>query len=103
MKIIDYQDYLKCINYLSEKRLIICDDGIEYYRSTTLEEIYEYYILGYLYYDSQYYINFQETPRTKKEIEMFKVQIQRMKKLKRILDENFQKTNSKKKLSRINE
>lgn len=86
MKVIDYQDYLNCINYLSEKRFfIICDDGIEYYRNTTLEEIYEYYILGHLYYDnSQYYINFQETSRTKKEIEIFKVQIQRMKKLRRI-------------------
>lgn len=89
MKVIDYQDYLNCLNYCLVNNLnIICDDGIEYYRNTTLEEIYEYYILGHLYYDhSEYYVNFQETSRTKKEIDMFKQQIQRMKKLKRILDE----------------
>ncbi|MCK9417549.1 hypothetical protein M0Q97_12985 [Candidatus Dojkabacteria bacterium] len=93
MKVIDYQDYLNYLSYLSKKSLsekqfhIICDDGIEYNRYTTLEEVYEYYILGHLYYDhSQYYINFQEPSRTKKEIEIFKVQIQRMKKLKRILE-----------------
>ncbi|MCK9415603.1 hypothetical protein M0Q97_02960 [Candidatus Dojkabacteria bacterium] len=86
MKVIDYQDYLKCLNYLSENSFhIICDDGIEYYRTTTLEEVYEYYILGYLYYNhSEYYINFQENSRTKEEIDMFKKQIQRIKKLKRI-------------------
>jgi hypothetical protein len=90
MKVIDYQDYLNCLNYLkslSEKVFnIVCDDGIKYYRYTTSDEIYEYYILGHLYYNhhSHYYFSFREPSRTKKEIEIFEKQIQRIKKLERI-------------------